>query len=94
MNASTTHVATAPTDADVRNALRQWVLDRNPCVDSASLDDDTPLVSSRLVTSLQVTDLLLFIESLRQEAIDVECLTPGAFRNLDTIATTFFPAEA
>jgi hypothetical protein len=74
----------------VRDALRRWVLERNPCLDPAELRDDTPLLESRLVTSLQVTDLLLLIESLRQAPIDVERLRPGAFRDLATIRETFF----
>jgi hypothetical protein len=78
----------------VRLALRQWVLNRNPQVDPAQLTDHTPLVSSRLVTSLQVTDLLLFIESLRERPVEVESLAAGAFSDLETIHRTFFPAGA
>ena len=83
---------------DSRAALRRWVLERNPGLDPAALHDDTPLISSRLVTSLQVVDLLLFIESLRRRPVDPGSLCAGAFRDIDTIHRTFLaavtPAEA
>lgn len=79
------------TSTEIRQALRQWVLERNASLEPAQLNDDTPLLSQRLVTSLQVTDLLLFIESLRQRPVEVESLTSGSFRDIHTIHNTFFP---
>jgi hypothetical protein len=81
------------TTTDTRQALRRWILDRNHAIDPADLRDDTPLVSTRLVTSLHVMDLILFIESLRQAPVDVESLRPGAFGDLATIHRTFFEQE-
>ena len=66
------------------------MLERNPCVEEAALADDTPLLESRLVTSLQITDLLVLIESLRHAPIDIQQLRPGAFRDIATIHHTFF----
>ena len=77
------------TEPEVRERLREWV--RSHAGDrAAELADDTPLISSRLVTSLQVTDLLLLIEELRGDALDPSALRPGVFRDIDTIYATFF----
>jgi hypothetical protein len=86
---------TTPTASSIdrRAALRGWVLDRNRELDPATLRDDTPLISTRLVTSLQVIDLLLFIESLRERPVNPGSLCAGAFRDIDTIHRTFL-AEA
>ena len=80
-------------NADVRSALRSWVLARNPELPPAELTDRTPLISRRLVTSLQVVELLLFIEELRAGPVDPRSLAAGAFADVDTIARTFFPAR-
>jgi len=56
----------------------------------ADFDDSTPLISSRLITSLQVTELLLFIEEIRAEPLDIGLLKPGVFRDIDSIYATFF----
>jgi hypothetical protein len=52
--------------------------------------DGTPLISSRLITSLQVLDLVLFIEELQGAPIDARMLRPQAFRDIDAICATFF----
>jgi len=77
-------------EAEVRQALRQWVKARASGPAVAALDDRTPLIASRLITSLQVTDLLLLIEELREASIDPSSLRPGVFTDIDTIYATFF----
>ena len=72
-----------------REALRRWVLERNPDLDDAELAVDTPLIERRYLTSLQVPDLLLFIEELRGAPVDPTHLKPGVFRSLDSIHQTF-----
>ena len=78
------------TEADVREALRSWIAERNPDLPAGEPSDETPLIERRYLTSLQVADLLLFIEQLRQEPIDPASLRPGAFRNIDAIHSAFF----
>jgi hypothetical protein len=77
-------------EIEVRRALRRWV--ESKAAGSVVLDDQTPLIASRLITSLQITDLLLLIEELREESIDPASLRPGVFRDIDTIYATFFTA--
>ncbi len=79
------------TEAEIRTRLRDWVESAQPSeFPPGSLTDDTPLISSRRITSLQVTDLLLLVEELRAAAIDPDDLRPGVFRDIDTIYSTFF----
>ncbi len=72
-----------------RQGLRTWVL-QNGKVAPAELGDDTPIIERRIVTSLQVMDLILYLEELRGSPIDVEGLKPGAFRSIDVIVANFF----
>ncbi|BFU44882.1 hypothetical protein [Krasilnikovia sp. MM14-A1004] len=83
-----------PMNADVRGRLRDWVAARNPDLDPAALTDRTPLISTRLVTSLHVVELLLLIEELRAAPVDPRSLAPGAFADIDTIVRSFFPQDA
>ncbi|RZU54521.1 hypothetical protein EV385_6472 [Krasilnikovia cinnamomea] len=80
--------------AEVRTALREWVAVRNPDLDPATLTDQTPLISTRLVTSLHVVELLLLIEELRAAPVDPRSLAPGAFTDIDTIVRAFFGQDA
>jgi len=70
------------------------VLSRADGLAPTDLEDRTPLIASRVITSLQVTDLLLFIEELREASIDPSQLRPGVFRDIDTIYATFFDGPA
>lgn len=78
------------TEDEARAALRTWIAERNPDVDPAELADDTPLIERRYLTSLQIADLMVFIESLRQAPIDPVVLRPGIFRSVDAICGSFF----
>ncbi|HWI03839.1 MAG TPA: hypothetical protein VNT52_08450 [Acidimicrobiales bacterium] len=76
--------------SDVREALRAWVRDHNPDVPAGEPADGTRLIECRYLTSLQVADLLLFIEELRQAPVDPASLKPGVFASIDDICAAFF----
>lgn len=68
-----------------RAAVRSFVLGLNPGLDPAELRDDTPLVTTRLVTSRDILDLLLLVESLRRRPIDPRTLVASTFADIDAI---------
>jgi acyl carrier protein len=72
-----------------RERLRQWIAATSGRISLAELRDDTPLLESRLITSLQVMDLILFIESLAGKPLELERLQPGRFRDIDSICRSF-----
>lgn len=76
---------------EAREKLRAFVLELNPDLDRNDLRDDTPLISSRLITSNRVLDLLLLVESLRCAPIDPRSLVPASFSDIDAIARHLLP---
>lgn len=80
-------------EAEIRLALRQWVLKNSNKIAAGDLSDDTAIIEQRIITSLQIMDLILFIETLTNCPIEVDSLKPGAFRNLNTIYKSFFQKE-
>jgi acyl carrier protein len=77
-------------EATLRSRLRAWIVERARVGPAPELGDDTPLLTSGLLTSLDVAELVLFIEELRGEEIDSADLVPSAFASLETIWQTFF----
>jgi acyl carrier protein len=77
-----------------RAQLRDWVVRTSIRIARDELKDDTPLLEHRIITSLQVMDLILFIESLSGRPVDVEQLRPGLFRDVDTICRHFLEDRA
>jgi acyl carrier protein len=79
---------------DIRAQLRHWVLAKNGKIRPEELDDHTPILEQRIISSLQVMDLILFLEQLTGKPLDVEMLQAGAFHSIERLYQLFFAAEA
>ncbi len=75
----------------VKHDLRAWLSARAAESFCGTVSDDTPLIESGIINSLDVVELLLLIERLRGGIINVESLKPGAFSSLNAIIHNFFP---
>jgi acyl carrier protein len=77
-------------EEDIRVALRAWILDHARTTVPHEWGDTTPILESGLLSSLDVVELVLFIESLRGEEVDVDAIEPESLRNVDTLFEAFF----
>ncbi|HYR44758.1 MAG TPA: hypothetical protein VER98_17125 [Terriglobia bacterium] len=78
------------TEIEIRQSLREWIAKTNGKIRAEDLNDDTPIIERRIISSLQLTDLILMLERLSDNLIDVEMLKPGAFRDINAIYRNFF----
>ncbi|MEV6315605.1 hypothetical protein [Streptomyces sp. NPDC051776] len=83
-----------PSEREIRETLRSWVLGKAKDLDGGSLTDTTPLFERRHLRSLHVPELLLLLERLRGEPIDVEDMRAGDFRDIDTLVRRFVRSRA
>jgi acyl carrier protein len=81
------------TETDIKSELREWISSASKKAEKIAIADDTPIIEQRIITSLQVMDLILYIEQLTDAAIDVEDLKPGVFKDVNTIYKNFFEAS-
>jgi hypothetical protein len=77
------------TETEVKRALRDWI-SRKGKIKAEDLSDQTPIVEQRIISSVQLMELILFIEDLSGNSIDVKSLKKGMLRDIDTIYDTFF----
>lgn len=82
------------TELEIRTALRDWIVRTNGKIRPEELTDETPIIEQRIISSLQVMDLLLFFEQLTGKSVDVEKLKPGIFQNINTLYENFFRKES
>jgi acyl carrier protein len=75
----------------VRAQLRNWVVlhAKRPV---AELSDETRIIDEGILSSLDVVELVLYIESLRGAPIDPDALDPHAFTTVSALYQTFFRA--
>ena len=72
-----------------RQAIRDWIIKKNGKISGEQLTDQTPIMEQRIITSVQILDLILFLESLSSKQIDVQNLKKGVFRDIDAIFKNF-----
>lgn len=78
--------------SNYKHQIRDWILAKNPAVDAVALADDTPLLEKKILTSIQIMDLILFLEHLQGHPVDIDQVQPENFHSLNTIHAAFFAA--
>ena len=82
-------------ESDLRASLKAWIRRRAKLAPDVVLRDDTPILEAGLLTSLDVAQLFLFIESLRGQEVDLSLIQPEVLTNVDTLYAAFLaPAPA
>lgn len=69
--------------------LREWIEAR-----AGTVDEDTPLLEERRIDSLQLVELVLFIEELTGTRVQPERLVPGSFHSIRRICECFLNTAA
>lgn len=79
--------------SDFKSKIREWILAKNPQVAPESLGDDTALLEQKILTSIQIMDLILFLEHLQGRPVDIDQVQPENFYSVNTIHAAFFAAQ-
>jgi len=74
----------------IRAELRRWVVERSGMEKSRVLDDETRILEKGILSSLDVVELVLFIESLRGSEVDTEEIDPDVFSSINSLYKAFF----
>jgi acyl carrier protein len=80
----------APDRDLILQSLRDWLKSANPNYATIDIDADTDIIESRILESLQMVELILFLEKKTGRAILVEELNPAKLRTLNSIYNNFF----
>ncbi len=79
---------------EIREELRGWILDRASAAEERLSGDELPILEEGLLSSLDIVEFILFIESLRGEEVDIESIEPEVFTNINTLYEAFFESKA
>jgi acyl carrier protein len=81
---------TAVQEREVRDRLRGWMASRAKKGVTADFSDQTLVLEMGILSSLDIVEFVLFIESLRGEELDPDRIEASAFASVDTIYAAFF----
>jgi acyl carrier protein len=79
---------------EVLGSLRGWLQGREGWVGDLVLEDDTDIIETRALDSLDLVEFILFLERESGRSILVETLDPRQLRTLAAIYATFFEERA
>ena len=80
----------------IRDELRGWILERSGATPDRLERDDQPILDEGLLTSLDVVEFILFIESVREEEVDIEAIEPEVrfLENVDRVDSMAYSGRA
>ncbi len=78
-------------ESEIRSQLRDWIVTRAK-EKPDEMADDTPILERGILSSLDVVELILFIERIKGDEVDVDKIQPEAIRDVDSIYQAFFAA--
>ena len=82
-------------ESQIRSHLRDWIAEHSKSQASAdSVTDQTPLLDTGLLSSLDIVEFVLFIEELRGDEVDTDDIEPEVFTSIDTLVVGFFSDAA
>ena len=77
-------------EAQIKMQLKEWIV---ACKSGAKIEDiadDTALITHKYISSVQVLDLILHLESLGAKNLEPSRLTPQSFQTVTSIYQNFF----
>jgi acyl carrier protein len=77
-------------ELEVRAKLRNWITKHAKKPLGAGFDDQTPVLELGILSSLDIVEFVLYIESLRGDELDPDHIQPEAFSNINMLYSAFF----
>jgi acyl carrier protein len=77
------------TEQELKLELKNWVLQKSTKVTAEDLTYETPLIDTRIITSMQVMELILFLEKLKGSRLNMKNIKPGVFQDINSIYASF-----
>ncbi|MCI0504564.1 MAG: hypothetical protein L0Z73_00495 [Gammaproteobacteria bacterium] len=77
-------------EQEIKTKLSAWVAGQSSGYHADSVPFDLRIIEQRIITSVQIMELILFLEHLRGEPINPMQIKPGAFSTINSIYQHFF----
>lgn len=73
---------------EIKNELKGWLEKKSPLCENLTFE--TNIIEAGLISSLEIMELILFIEQLKGEKFNLKKIKPGSFNSIDSIYKSFF----
>jgi len=73
--------------------LRSWILERAETGSGQEFGYDTQVLEEGLLSSLDVVELILFIESIKGGEVDPDAIEPESLTDINTMYAVFLASD-
>ncbi len=77
-------------EREIREKLRIWIGKHAKKGATVDFNDETPVLELGILSSLDIVEFVLYIESLRGEDVDADKIEAEAFTSINTVYSAFF----
>jgi len=77
-------------EQQIRARLREWIVKHSKSPNKSNFSDDTKILEEGILSSLDIVEFVLYIESLRGDEIDTDDIEPQVFTSINTLYSAFF----
>ena len=77
-------------ESEIRTKLRNWIVKHTKAASKTAFTDETHILEEGILSSLDIVEFVLFIESLRGEDVDTDDIEPQVFTSINTLYAAFF----
>ena len=82
------------TEHEFKTKILSWVLKKSTIkIEDKDIQFDTLLLKEGIISSLQVMDLILFLQSISDNNISVDQLNSESFKSINHICSEFWKAQ-
>ncbi|MCP5245552.1 MAG: hypothetical protein H6937_06220 [Burkholderiales bacterium] len=74
----------------IKDELCRWIAAHSAVFSEDAVPSNMAIIEKRIITSVQLMDLILYLEHLKGEPINPAQIKPGAFASVDSIYQHFF----
>lgn len=80
-------------EQEIKHRLSAWLAEQSSAFNGEVIPYDLAIIEQRIITSVQIMDLILYLEHLRGEPINPLQIKAGAFASINAIYQHFFAED-
>jgi acyl carrier protein len=81
-------------EIEIKNQILDWVAQKGQSIQRDDIDEGTKILEKKMISSLQVMELILFLGKIKGGPVQMENVKPGSFSSVNSIYNSFFGSLA
>lgn len=80
-------------ESELKEKLKEWIIKNSRSEKVNEINNATKILEEKIVTSLQIMELIVYLEQLTGRPVNPDQLKPGAFSSIEHIYDVFYEGK-